>query len=114
MYFTSNDGLQNTSVYQPTIHTLESKTEKGTYYILCWKSNGVYNFKHKPLYTASLHSIKLSGYEMRIKFDKEHLAVEQNNYLTKIVNVNIVYDLAVSPKIPLKNFTLKKLFLWSN
>ena len=30
---------------------------------------------------------------MRIKFDKDHLAVEQNNYLTKIVNVNIVYEL---------------------
>ena len=114
MYFTSNDGFQNTSVYQPTIHTLEPKKEKVTYYILSWKLNGVYNFKHKPLYTASLHSIKLSGYKIRRKFDIEHLAVEQNNYFTRIVNVNIVYDLAASPKIPLKNFTLKKLSLWSN
>ena len=30
---------------------------------------------------------------MRIKFDKGPLAVEQNNYLTKIINVYIVYDL---------------------
>ena len=44
---------------------------------------------------------------MGIKFDKDLLAVEQNNYLTKIVNVYIVYDLAVWPEIPLKIFTLK-------
>ena len=30
---------------------------------------------------------------MRIKFDKGPLVVEQNNYLTKIINVYIVYDL---------------------
>ena len=29
---------------------------------------------------------------MGIKFDKYPLAVEQNNYLNKIVNVYIVYD----------------------
>ena len=42
-----------------------------------------------------------------MKLDKDLLAVEQNNYLTKIVNVYIVYDLAAWPKIPLKTFTLK-------
>ena len=62
-------------------------------YVLSWKSNGVYNPKLKPLYTAFLHSIKLRGYKMGMKFDKYPLAVEQNNYLTKIVNVYIVYDL---------------------
>ena len=30
---------------------------------------------------------------MKIKFDKNPLTVEQNNYLSKIVNVYIVYDL---------------------
>ena len=44
---------------------------------------------------------------MRIKFDKDPLAVEKNNYLTKIVNVYIVYDLNAWPKIPLRNVTLK-------
>ena len=29
----------------------------------------------KPLYTAFLHGIKLPGYRMRIKFDKDPLAV---------------------------------------
>ena len=43
---------------------------------------------------ALLHSIKLSGYKMGIEFDKDLLSVEQNDYLTKIVNVYIVYDLA--------------------
>ena len=30
MYFTSNDGSQNTFVYQPTLDTLEFKKDKGT------------------------------------------------------------------------------------
>ena len=44
---------------------------------------------------------------MGIKFDKDPLAVEQNNCLTKIVNLYIVYVLDAWPKVPLRNFTLK-------
>ena len=51
------------------------------------------NSKLKPLYTAFLHCIKLSAYKLGIKFDKDPLVVEQNNYLTKIANVYIVYEL---------------------
>ena len=49
----------------------------------------------------------LSGYKMRVKFDKDPLAVEQNNYLTKIVNAYIIYDLDARPKLLLRHFTLK-------
>ena len=61
----------------------------------------------KLLYTAFLHSIKLSGYKMGVKFDKDPFAIEQNNYLTKIVNIYVVYDLEAWPKITLRNFTVK-------
>ena len=44
---------------------------------------------------------------MGIKFDKDPSAVEQNNYLTKIVNVYFFYDLYDWPKVPLKIYTLK-------
>ena len=44
---------------------------------------------------------------MRIKFDKDPLAVEQNNYLAKIINVYIVYDLDTWPKDPTNNFNLR-------
>ena len=44
---------------------------------------------------------------MGIKFDKEPLGVEQNNYLTKIVNVFILYDLTTWPRNPTNNFKLK-------
>ena len=87
IYFTSNAGSQNTFVYQPTFDTLELKKVKGTDHVLSWKSKGVYNSKLKPFYTAFLHSIKLSGYRIGIKFDKDPLAVEQNKYLSKNVNV---------------------------
>ena len=93
MYFTRNDGSQNAFVYQPTLHTLELKEEKGIDYVLSCKSKKVYNSKLKSLYTALLHSLKLFGHRMVIKFDKDLLAVKQNNYLSKILNVYIVYDL---------------------
>ena len=38
-------------------------------------------------------AIKLSEYAIDIKLDKDALAIEQNNYFTKIVNVYIIYDL---------------------
>ena len=41
MCFTSNDGSQNTFVYQLTLDTLELKKDKGTNYVHSWKSNGV-------------------------------------------------------------------------
>ena len=44
---------------------------------------------------------------MGIKFDNDPLAVEQNNYLTKIVNVYIVDDLAAWPRNPANNFKFK-------
>ena len=44
---------------------------------------------------------------MGIKFDKDPLAVEQKNYLTKIVNVYFVYDSDAWPKSPLRNFAIK-------
>ena len=59
MYFTTNDGSQNMFVYQPILDMLELKKDKGTDYVLSWKSNGVYNSKFKPLHTAFLHGINL-------------------------------------------------------
>ena len=41
---------------------------------------------------------------MGIKFDKDSLAVEQNNYLSKIVNLYIVYDLDAWPRNLTNNF----------
>ena len=46
---------------------------------------------------------------MRIKFDKDPLAVEKNKYVTKIAY--IVYDLYAWPNNPLNNFILKNCML---
>ena len=106
-YFTSHDGSQNTLVYQPTLDILELKKDKCTDYGLSWKWKGVYNSKLESLYTAFLHNTKLSGHGMAIKFDKDHLAVERNNYLSKIVKFYIVYDLYVLLRNPTNNFKFK-------
>ena len=42
-----------------------------------------------------------------MKFYKDSLAVEQNNYLSKIVNIYIVYDLDAWRGNPTKNFKFK-------
>ena len=42
-----------------------------------------------------MHSITLSQFKIGIKFDKDPLAVEQDNYLIKFVNVCTDYDLVV-------------------
>ena len=47
-----------------------------------------------------MNNIKLSEYRIGIKLDKDPLAVEQSNYLNKIVNVYIVYDLNAWPRNP--------------
>ena len=44
---------------------------------------------------------------MGVKFDKDHLAVEQYNYLNKNVNLYIVYDLGAWSRTPTNNFNLK-------
>ena len=44
---------------------------------------------------------------MGIKFDKDPLAVERNNYFSKIVNVYIVYDFDARPRNPTNNFKFK-------
>ena len=107
IHVTSNDGSQHTFVYQPTLDTSKFKKYKGTDYVLSWKSNGVFNSKIKPLHTAFLHNIKLSEHIIGIKFDKDPIAAEQNNYLTKIVNVYIVYDLDAWSRNPNNNFKFK-------
>ena len=54
-----------------------------------------------------LHSINLSKYNLGINFDKDPLTVEQNNYLTNIVNVYIVYDLDACTGNPTNSFKFK-------
>ena len=44
---------------------------------------------------------------MGIKFDKDPLAVEKNNYVSKVVNVYIVHDLHAWPTKPINNFKFK-------
>ena len=54
-----------------------------------------------------LHSIKLYEYRIGIKFDKDPLAVEQNNYLSKIIHVYIFYDLDAWQINPTNNLKFK-------
>ena len=69
-YFTSNDGSQNKFVYQPSLDASELNRDKGTDYVLSWKSKGVFNSKLKPYYTAFLRSIKFSEYRIGINLIK--------------------------------------------
>ena len=54
-----------------------------------------------------MHSINLSGHRMRIKIDRDPMALEQNNSLSKIANVYIVYDLDAWARNSTDNFKFK-------
>ena len=109
IYSTSNDWSQNRFVYRPALDDVELKEKtKGTDYVVGWKSKGILNPKLKPLYTAFLHSIKLSKYRIGIKFDKDPLVLDQSNYLAKIENVYIIYNLDTRPRNTTNNFKFKK------
>ena len=98
-------------VHQHSIYLLELKRGKGTNYDLSWKSKGLYTLKLNSLYTAFLHSIKHSEFWMGVKFDKDNLAVKQNNYATKSVNAYIIYNLDASPNNTFNSFKFKIVFL---
>ena len=93
--------------YQPTFNTLELKKRRSTYFVFIWKSKEVCNSKLKPLYTAFLHSLKYFGYRTGIKFDKDLLAIEQNNCFTKILNIYMVYGLDIWSRNTTNNFKIK-------
>ena len=62
-----------------------------------------------------LLNVKYFGIKIRIQFNNTPLVIEQINYPSKIVNVNIVYDLDNCPKILLRNLALKNcLFVATN
>ena len=54
-----------------------------------------------------MNSRKLSEYRIGITFDKDPLAVEQNSYLTKVVNVYIGCNLDACPRNPTSNLKFK-------
>ena len=87
------DGFQNMFVYQPIRNTSELKEDKGTEYVLGWKSKGLYTSKLTPLYSTFLQNVKLSGFKTEIQLNKRVLVAKQNNYVTKIVKAYIFYDL---------------------
>ena len=94
-------------VYQPIFSMLQLQKDKGTYYILSWNSEGLYSSTLSPQYTYFLHSMKLFGYKIGIKFVKDPLLVEQSKNTTDIVNAYIVYELDAWPRNRLDHFTLK-------
>ena len=107
IYFTSKDGSQNMFVYKSTLNMLELKIDKGTDYIISWKSKGLYNSKLIALHGVFLPNIKHFGVKIGRQLNNAPLVIEEINYAPGIVNVYIVYDLDNWPKNLLRNFTLK-------
>ena len=77
--------------FHQALETLQLKKPQNTDYVLSWK------------YTGFLHSTNPSEYKMGITFDRDSVFVEQNYYLTEIVNVYIIYDLDAWTRNP-KNY----------
>ena len=50
---------------------------------------------------------KVSGYKVGIKFDNKPLTAEENNYTTKVVNNDIVFDVDAWSRNHSSNLKLK-------
>ena len=80
-------------VYQSTFGLLDLKIDKGTEYITGWKSKVLFEWKLLPLRGAFIPNVKRFDYNIGMQFDNTPVAIDENNYTTKIVNAYIVYDL---------------------
>ena len=109
--FTSNDGSQNMFVYQPSFNLLKLKIDKSTVYIIGWKLERLHNSKFIALHSSFLPNVKYFRNKIGMQFDNTPLVIEQINYINKIVNLYIVYDLNNWPKTPLGDVTLKNCLL---
>ena len=94
-----------------TPDALELQKDKYTNYFLSCKPNGVFNSKLKLLYNTFLRRRTFSEYIIGIKFDKDPLAIEQNSYFNKIVNVFFVYDLDAWSRNTTNNFKFENFLL---
>ena len=66
------------------------KKDKGTDYVIDWKSKGLFESKLLPLHVAFLPNIKYFGYKIGMQFNNTRLVVEENCYTTKTVNAFFV------------------------
>ena len=97
-------------IYQPTFSMIKYHNTRTEYIISC-RSKGVYITKLIPIKNDYLPNIKYIGEKRALQLNYTSLAVEQNNYTTKIVNVCVVYDLDNWPKkSPKKVYTKNCLF----
>ena len=87
------------------INALEE--DKDTDYVIGCISRAICTSKPTALYTALFHSIKFSGYRIKIQFNNSVLVVQKYNCAAKNVYAYIVCDKDDCPKIPLYNVKLK-------
>ena len=93
-------------VYKSTFNMLEFKIDKGTDYIISWKSKGLYNSKLIALHGAFLPNVKHFVVKIGRQLNNTPLVIEEINYASGIAYADIVYDLDNWSKNPLRNFTL--------
>ena len=72
---------------------MKLQKDKGTNYVINWKSKELYSVTLSPQYSHFLHRRKFSGYKIGIKLDKVPLVIKQKKCVTKIVNGFIAYEL---------------------
>ena len=89
-------------VYHVTCNTLETRALNK----LLLRNKLLFKYNLKTLFNLFSPRLKRLGYKVGIKLLNDSLVVENNNYLTKIVNFYIVYDLDYWPRIQFNTFML--------
>ena len=70
-------------VYQPTFSTLAFKEDKGSEYVIAWKSKGLFKTEFYLLHNAFLPKVKCFEHKTGIQFNNTPLVIDR-----KICNQN--------------------------
>ena len=76
-------------VYQAAFSTLTLKEDKGSEYVIAWKSKGLFKTELYPLHYASLPNLKHLGYKIGTQLNTTPLVRDKNKYVTKFVKLTL-------------------------
>ena len=107
-FFDGDYGFQNMFGCKPTFSTLVIK-QVNSEYLFALKSKGIFDSVLKPLHDLTA-IIKYFRNLIGLLFNSIGLVVEQNNYVTKIVNDCSICNLGNWLRITLSNYTLSCVF----
>ena len=91
-------------IYQLILITSDLRDNKSTEYVIASKSETLFKSWLGLFYKDFVPGIKCFGYKIGIQFSITAVVAKENNYLAKILNFCIAYDIDYWPKVDLTDW----------